>query len=103
MQDFKGTPGPWHVSNENALRIRDDQSFVTVATAEYVTNEEELATAYLIAAAPELLEALQLALNAMNEMGDILNFNDLAEQSKVDELTPAFDKARSAINKALGK
>ncbi|EBF9648565.1 hypothetical protein KVH62_001928 [Salmonella enterica] len=57
----------------------------------------------LIAAAPDLLEALQLSLNAMNEMGDILNFHDLAEQSKVDELTPAFDKARAAISKALGE
>ncbi|HCB1287093.1 TPA: hypothetical protein OT945_003632 [Klebsiella pneumoniae] len=85
MQEFKGTPGPWHVSNENALRIRDDQSFVTVATAGYVTNEEELATAYLIAAAPELLEALQLMLDS--------------------QVLPVWHQsiARAAINKALGK
>lgn len=57
----------------------------------------------LMEAAPDLLEALQLALNAMNEMGDILNFHDLAEQSKVDELNPAFEKARAAISKALGE
>ncbi|HDT4632300.1 TPA: hypothetical protein QHQ25_002197 [Klebsiella pneumoniae] len=85
MQEFKGTPGPWHVSNENALRIRDDKSFVTVATAGYVTNEEELATAYLIAAAPELLEALQLMLDS--------------------QVLPVWHQsiARAAINKALGK
>ena len=100
MQEFKGTPGPWHVMRGDVL----DKNGRMVASVEGVCpGENDTYDAELIASAPELLEALQLALNAMNEMGDILNFHDLAEQSKVDELTPAFDKARSAINKALGK
>lgn len=51
----------------------------------------------------ELLEALQLSLTAMNEMGDILNFHDMADAESVEKLTPAFEMARTAINKALGK
>lgn len=56
-----------------------------------------------MAVAPELLEALQLSLTAMNEMGDILNFHDMADAESVEKLTPAFEMARTAINNALGK
>ncbi|WP_129678597.1 hypothetical protein [Klebsiella variicola] len=89
MEEFKFTPGPWHVSNENALRIRDDQSFLTVATAGYVTNEEELATAYLIAAAPELLESLRECMEHMIWMSD--------------EAKQCYARAEAVIAKALGK
>ncbi|HBT3181749.1 TPA: hypothetical protein MBF34_004864 [Klebsiella aerogenes] len=110
MQEFKGTPGPWFRDNGRAIgpkSAEDDQSYGMVIPVGWVEFDPEIevqvANQQMMAAAPELMEALQLALNAMNEMGDILNFHDLAEQSKVDELTPAFDKARAAIAKALGK
>lgn len=90
MKAFEGTPGPWHVSNEGKLVIRDDEWLVTVATAGYSTNDEELATAKLIAAAPDLLEALQQLLD------DVCSNNDSVLGYRVDE-------ARAAINKAIGE
>ncbi|PXH01571.1 hypothetical protein DMR07_10780 [Citrobacter freundii] len=103
MEETNFTPGPWHVSTEGKLIIRDKKWLSHIAFAGYATNDEEFATARLIAAAPELLEALQLSLAAMNELGDILNFHDMADAETVEKLTPAFEMARAAINKALGK
>lgn len=104
------TPGPWEWWTSNSfLRLsskttgRDGDVIDSFGMSDGATSLSVKADDMnLIAAAPDLLEALQLSLNAMNEMGDILNFHDLVEQSKVDELTPAFDKARAAISKALG-
>ncbi|HFD9806653.1 TPA: hypothetical protein ACF7I6_003514 [Salmonella enterica] len=110
MKRFMGTPGPWEWWTSNSfLRLsskttgRDGDVIDSFGMSDGATSLSVKADDMnLIAAAPDLLEALQLSLNAMNEMGDILNSHDLAEQSKVDELTPAFDKARAAISKALG-
>lgn len=99
MKEFKGTPGEWNYSHARGEIVSKSEGLI----AELVVNGHEDNNGSLIAAAPDLLEALQLALNAMDEMGDILNFHDLAEQSKVDELTPAFEKSRAAISKALGE
>lgn len=85
MKECDFTPGPWHVSNEGKLVIRDDEWLVPVATAGYATNDEELATAKLIAAAPVLLEALQAVVRV------------------ADRQTDEFDMARAAISKALGE
>ncbi|HDX3905815.1 TPA: hypothetical protein ROF77_002117 [Enterobacter asburiae] len=115
---MKHTPGPWFIKPVSNATVEGNLNIIQTGSttgkgyhvsysASWDDNEdtkiEAQANANLIAAAPDLLEALQLALNAMNEMGDILNFHDLAEQSKVDELTPAFEKARAAISKALGE
>ncbi|MCG5044279.1 hypothetical protein LZP96_09535 [Enterobacteriaceae bacterium 155047] len=120
MNEFKGTLGKWSFSHGSAsddnvacIEINSSESLheiaylqstpASIGKYEQTSFDKTIANAHLIAAAPDLLEALQLALNAMNEMGDILNFHDLAEQSKVDELTPAFEKSRAAISKALGE
>lgn len=108
MKEFKGTKGEWEIMmDDDEIKVIQSSSLENgsgwrsyVAICEEVQCIED---ANLITAAPDLLEALQLALNAMNEMGDILNFHDLAEQSKVDELTPVFEKSRAAISKALGE
>lgn len=90
MKEHDYTPGPWHVSNEGKLVIRDDEWFVPVATAGYSTNNEELATAKLVAAAPDLLEALQ----AMFRAGQKQNWNERYESE--------MNAARAAISKVLG-
>jgi hypothetical protein len=64
MSEFKGTPGPWHVSAEECLVIRDDYEFSVVAKyVGYLADDVEMANAKLIAAAPDLLEACQRARN----------------------------------------
>lgn len=98
MEDFKGTKGNWSYSKETGT-IRGDSGLL----AELLINGSEDDNGALMAAAPELLEALQLSLTAMNEMGDILNFHDMADSETVERLTPAFEMARSSISKALGK
>ena len=87
MTQFKGTPGPWYVSNEGCMLIRDDAGLSIVAKyVGYTRDEEELANARLIATAPELLEALQLIMN-----GDFYMPKESA------------DVAKLAINKATGE
>ena len=49
------TPGPWHVANGCQIRSAKDQ----IAKAWMMRNGEGLANARLIAAAPEMLEALE--------------------------------------------
>lgn len=88
--EFKFTPGPWHVSNENALVIRDDEWLIPVATAGYVTNDEELATAHLIASAPRLLEVAISLLEAL-------------ESENPKAYSDIIDDARAEIAKALGE
>lgn len=109
MQEFKGTPGPWSAVQQyvDEVSVIDGKGF-KVVTAErtailmdwdkkgfehwgdelgnrHLSGPEQFANAYLIAAAPELLEALQLMLDS--------------------QVLPVWHQsiARAAINKALGK
>lgn len=111
MEEKNYTPGPWEWWTSNSfLRLSSratgkdggviDSYKMSDGHTSLSVNYEDMA---LIAAAPELLEALQLSLAAMNEMGDILNFHEMADEESVGKLTPAFEMARAAINKALGK
>lgn len=95
MEEFKGTPGPWVASTTDRsigpVSRDDDQSngmILPIAWVEFDGNPDyQQANANLIAAAPELLEALQDALHAFDKHG---------EHSE-------WDFARAAIAKALGK
>lgn len=98
MEETNFTPGPWHVSNEGKLIIRDKKWFSHIAFAGYATNDEEFATARLIAAAPELLEALQFLFENYKALADS---GDAGNWRLEDE--PAGQKALYAIAKALGK
>ncbi|HGK4672603.1 TPA: hypothetical protein ACJ2WV_001823 [Kluyvera georgiana] len=120
MEEFKGTPGKWGFTHNHAscrdtacINITSTESLHEVAYLqstpssigryEQTSFERTIANAHLISAAPELLEAMQISLAAMNEMGDILNFHDMADSETVEKLSPAFEMARAAIAKALGK
>lgn len=96
MEGFKGTPGPWVWQSENGGgfwhwlgpvncspldRVADDGS----AWGEYGASiEVDSADAKLIAAAPELLEALQ-------------------EAMKFSISEEAYNKCAGAVSKALGQ
>ncbi|MFX2663538.1 hypothetical protein [Enterobacter kobei] len=84
---FKGTPGPWHVMRGDVL----DKNGRMVACIEgFCPGEIEIYDAKLIAAAPDLLEALQAMLSKAYKQ----NWND----QYPDEVS----KAQAAISKALG-
>ena len=99
MTQFKGTPGPWRVSEKRGdlIDIRHENNepgAMSLNLAQVVARQSWLreaeANARLIAAAPELLEALR----------DLL-----IRTSELDEYGEdcTFAKARAAINKATGE
>lgn len=83
MNEFKGTPGPWVIGgNEGSkLSVNADPYFVALVDEGY----SQEANARLIAAAPELLEALQI----------ICFFEDISSAQR--------EIAEAAIAKALGE
>jgi len=105
MKEFKGMPGPWVASKTDRsigpISRDDDQSYgmiLPVAWVEFDGNDEfQKANANLIAAAPDLLEALQDMLSGWKHIramhGDLYGIGwDRAQ-----------DKAQAAISKALGE
>ncbi|MEQ4659329.1 hypothetical protein AB7Y49_02595 [Providencia vermicola] len=88
--EFKHSSAPWHLRdgiNEHSILV-DDNYNVIFASLDDIKKED----ADLIAAAPELLEALieltESAKEAIDGLGD---------------LSDAIDTAKAAIAKALGK
>ena len=91
------TPGPWHVTKGPAAReIRaDDGPYIASVYDIAVTYGERNANARLIAAAPELLDAARLAVDAIGQTRDDFGL-------KV-ELEKAYLALRAAIAKAEGR
>lgn len=99
MGKFKGTPGPWRVSEKRGdlIDIRHNGNgigAISLNLAHVVARQSWLkeaeANAKLIAAAPELLKALQ---ETIHEVGHWLS-------TQKPELK---EKIESAIKKALGE
>ena len=96
MSEFKGTPGLWKYTIRNVNEMMTTfhgvvmgDTYIEIATR----NERE--DAQLISAAPELLEALQ---DFMSESSG--NSKSCGHDF---ECICRFDKARTAIAKALGR
>lgn len=99
MEEFKGTPGPW-VADKTSRAVGpisrdDDQSYGMVIPVAWVEFDQEVeiheSNQNLIAAAPELLEALQRMVNKAHRQ----NWNDAYPEE--------LQSAQAAINKALGE
>ena len=108
--DTKHTPGPWEiieVTSDTASGPTPYPRYIagSVTVAELPERsplcmmDERAANALLIAAAPDLLEALKVAERALNAMGDHINGMN-AEEGISDEVNPAFESVRTAIAKA---
>ena len=90
--EFKGTPGPWFGDNSRAIgpkSTEDDQSYGMIIPVGWVEFDPEVevqvANQRMMAAAPELLEALQI----------ICFFEDISSAQR--------EIAETAITKALGE
>ncbi len=121
MKEFKGTPGPWSAVQhyEDCLIVLDSHGY-EIITAEstailndytnkigvqhwsddergYIelTPEQQEANAQLIAASPDLLAALQYLVEIYDNDGSRLYTTETKQR--------ALDKAKVAINKALGE
>lgn len=96
MSTTKHTPGPWHIARFDAttVEIRSERGLIVAEVGN--TSTEDDANARLIAAAPELLSALQriadrnLTYLSGKVMGDQISYEDVAA-------------ARAAIAKATGE
>ncbi|MBU8970816.1 hypothetical protein KSS88_18390 [Bacillus altitudinis] len=90
MKEFKGTPGPW--TGKDVGVCRQDRAGLQlgfIMTLDENRVAECAANAHLIAAAPDLLEALQKMFRA----GQKQNWNERYESE--------MNAARAAISKAL--
>lgn len=98
MKEFKGTPGPWVASTTDRsigpVSNDDDQSYGMILPVAWVEHDGDIGyqkpNAQLIAAAPELLEALQ----TLNQAIDYGTSMDVVQAQEV---------AQDVIAKALGE
>ena len=123
MSANKHTPGPWEAVG-NLVRspmvqpqgLSKGVQIAECRDAYFLSHtEESKANAHLIAAAPELLEALSKLLNEVDGLigesagvvglhlnGDIAPWSDLEEGGRFERLS-SMSKARAAIAKATGE
>jgi hypothetical protein len=87
--EVKYTPGPWKADGTRVVANKKAVALV-VSLAEYAHPDT-----YLIAAAPELLEALE---QAHTLLGELLIDNVLGE-----DVIPVHDAMMAAIRKAKGE
>lgn len=96
MTEFKGTPGPWRNSSGEWVTDSKDDIAVAKITRYNCDASVQQFNAQLIAAAPELLEALQNMMGAFD--------NPIAcRKLPADFNKEAILSARAAIAKALGE
>ena len=104
MKGFKGTPGPWFIDNGRAIgpkSTEDDQSYGMIIPVGWVEFDPEVevqvANQQMMAAAPELLDALQ----------DMLSGWKYIREQHGDLYGVGWDRAQNkaieAISKALGE
>lgn len=113
MTKAQHTPGPWRIGDagQTVFGPKSDQpSPITIATlpgeTPRVATSERKANACLIAAAPELLEALQRLLwKAQDQLYALKNSrNNYTDSSEyVSQLKDYINNARAAITKAKGE
>lgn len=85
MSALKHTPGPWEVAGGHIIGARVETGSLAVVAECPVWHPHLDANLAVIAAAPELLEALQFVMSAHGE-----------------QLDTAFAQAQAAIAKATG-
>jgi hypothetical protein len=96
------TPGPWHAvydaDGDCAIFDKQDELLAVTVGDPDIPLEEDEANADLMAAAPEMLEALEAALDELHEINLVR-----PRPPRGPELTIAAEnKVRAAIQKAKG-
>lgn len=96
MTEFKGTLGPWGLNQQGEIVTANGMnlSIALMYHSGFIDGVERKANARLIAAAPELLEALQ---------GLVADYEWSARGKDLYAKEHPITLARAAIAKALGK
>jgi len=101
MNESKHTPGPWQVTDEDVrgndiyYRIEAEGfGMVALVDATPVDDDSLRANARLIAAAPDLLDACKIALQAINECDMEVGLFNVTEQEITDKLYAAIAQAK---------
>lgn len=103
--ETKHSPGPWVFQNHGSLILdaRKGSSQCTVAHVSISTYMDEgRYNARLIAAAPELLEALIAVLGIVEESSGVYGFHLNGALAEWDEFADEINSACAAIVKATG-
>ena len=103
MRESKHTPGPWRVDANHPDYVLSATRCVTIIYGRPGNATEREANARLIAAAPDMLEALKACQSALASM----IAPDAIEQTTVlnafAQATEAESKARAAISMAVSR
>jgi hypothetical protein len=106
----KHTPGPWFArltkyygktDDQQDLTVGTDHESICILTASRGHTTEAMPDARLIAAAPDLLEALQ-ALHALLDFDEMIEANDPITFDDPSGINEAMRNAREAIKYAKG-
>lgn len=104
--EFKGTPGPWFGDNGRAIgpkSTEDDQSYGMIIPVGWVEFDHEVevqvANQQIMAAAPELLDALQDMLSGWKyireQHGDLYGVGwDRAQNKAIEAITKALGESK---------
>lgn len=92
MSQLKATPGPWVIDNGDICQ-RTKHGLRVIATTSPPADGDEDANTHLIAAAPELYEALEAMLRAFDDRQIHPSFKPF----------PAVEAAEAALAKARGE
>jgi hypothetical protein len=96
-EELKHTPGPWIIRHEGVWSVGTDHEMTALVYG--CTDKEEEANAHLIAAAPELLEALK----AMVDKFDSEIHNEYDGTRLLEGRLSEANFARRIIDKAEGR
>lgn len=96
MSEFKGSKSPWLISGESEKWNRIIDANGDLITTCFAMQNEDDANANLIAAAPELLEALQ-------EMVAIVKKHTYPQPDKPSSTYGRMEAAEAVIARALGQ
>lgn len=110
MSKEKHTPGPWKVAKRQRYTIdvvvpAVSKNTIGYTIAQVSTAGEGEANARLIAAAPDLLAALEAAIVPLIRLGDFIGNNDAGGASGLGpfDRCAIIRQARAAIAKATGE
>lgn len=95
MSEYTHTPGPWMIFNGgdigSAAVRRPETIVIKAGTVKGETIGEAMKNARLIAAAPELLEACQMALDWFNRNTKLGHTPGPVEQALIDAISKATE------------